>query len=89
MSFVRKISQKGLSDCFLAKYKALDGQHFACVIRVHKQKLPMFKKKKSGDCYAVAEYGQILAIGSDGRFSQETRKRFEEEYGVLLPELVK
>lgn len=89
MTFASKVSKSNLSNCFLTRYKAPNGQRFVCVIKVFKQKIPMFKKKKSGDHYNILDYGQILALGLDGKFSDEVRKSFEKKYGVTLPETVK
>ena len=88
MTQIDKLSRNGMKGCFLAGYEAPNGQTLACVIRVRKVKLPLFKKKKHGDRYSILDFGEVLAIGPEGKFSDETRRSFQEKYGIALPKKV-
>jgi hypothetical protein len=88
MTFARKLGETGSSNCFLTAYKTPEGKSFACVIRVQKQKVDLFKKKKHGDIYHVSEFGELLAVGLGGKFSVDTRKNFQKDHGIILPQNV-
>ena len=85
MTHVDKLSRNGMKGCFLAGYEAPDGQTLACVIRVRKEKLPLFKKKKHGDRYSILDFGEVLAVGLRGNSAKRLAEIFRKNTGLPCP----
>jgi hypothetical protein len=83
-----RIAKERLGNMFLAGYTLSSGCDVACVIAVPSAKVKKFTSNKPGDRYNPLDFGEALAFGIDGVFSEETRKVFELKFDYTLPKKV-